>query len=63
MTTSHSPTKESPASPPQHQVEVHQELELMESDILDDILDLLDVAKEVMFDFDAWAQDVLSYQF
>ena len=52
-----------PASPPQHQVEVPQKLEIMELDILDDILDLLDMPKEVMFDFDAWAQDVLSYQF
>ena len=52
-----------PASPPQHQVEVPQELVLMELDILDDIPDLLAMPKEVMSDFDAWAQDVLSYQF
>ena len=35
----------------------------MELDILDDIPDLLDVPKEVMSEFDTWAQDVLSYQF
>ena len=52
-----------PVSPPQYQVEVPQELKLMELDIPDDIPDFLNVPKEVMFDFDAWAQDVLSYQF
>ena len=52
-----------PASPPQHQVEVNQELEQMELDIPGDILDLLDMSDEVMFDFDAWAQHELSYQF
>ena len=52
-----------PASPPQHQVDVPLELELMELDIPDDILDLLDMPKEVMSDFDAWAKDVVSYQF
>ena len=51
-----------PASPPQHQVEVPQELELIELDIPDDILDVLDVPKEVMLDFDTWAQDLPSHQ-
>ena len=57
------PHQGAPASSHQHQLQVPQELELKEFDILDDIPDLLDVVKEVMFDFDAWARDVLSYQF
>ena len=32
----------------------------MEFDIPDNILDLLDMPKEFMFDFDTWDQDVLS---
>ena len=44
-------------------MEVHQESEQMGLDIPDDIPDLLDVPEVVMFDFDAWAQDVPSYQF
>ena len=52
-----------PAAPPQHQLEVHQEAEQMELDIPDNIPDLLNVLEEVMFDFDAWAKDVLIYQF
>ena len=43
-------------------MDVHKESVLMELDILDNILDLLDVPEEVMFDFDARAQNVLSYQ-
>ena len=35
----------------------------MEWDILDYMLDLLDMPKDVMHDFDAWAQDVLNYLF
>ena len=37
--------------------------ELMGLDIPEDIPDLLDIPKDEMFDFDAWAQDVLSYQY
>ena len=36
--------------------------ELMEPDIPEDIPDLLDAPEEVMSEFDAWAQDVLNYQ-
>ena len=57
------PHQEVQASSPQHQVEVPQELKLMELNILDDIPDFLDVPDEVMFYFDAWAKNVLSYQF
>ena len=35
----------------------------MELDIPGDMPELLDVPKEVMSDFDAWAHDALSYQF
>ena len=35
----------------------------MELDIPEDIPDLFDIPEEVMSDFDASAQDVLSYQF
>ena len=54
-----------PAMLPQQpdQVEVLLEFELMEPDIPEDIPDLLDVPQEVMSEFDAWAHDVLSYQF
>ena len=45
------------------QVEVFQEFEVLELDIPEDKTDLLDVPQEVMPDFDAWGQDVLSYQF
>ena len=37
--------------------------ELMECDIPEGIPQLLDVSEEVMSNFDAWAQHVLSYQF
>ena len=56
----HSPNKEPQQS---DQVEVPPEVQLMELDIPEDISDLLDVPQEVMSDFDAWANDVLSYQF
>ena len=49
-----------PVSSPQQQVEVPQELELVELDIPDNIPDFLYVPKEIMSDFDAWVQDVLS---
>ena len=53
-----------PAMPLQQpdQVEMSPEIELMEQDIPEDIPDLLDVLKEVMSDFDAWAHNILSYQ-
>ena len=35
----------------------------MEMNILDDIQALLDMPKDVMFDFDTLTLDVLSYQF
>ena len=46
-----------------NQVEVPWELELMELDIPDDIPDLIDIPKDIVSDFEAWAYDVLSYQF
>ena len=51
--------------PPQQpdQIAVLPEFEPMELDIPEDVPDLLDVPEDVMSDFDAWAQDVLSYQF
>ena len=54
-----------PATLPQQpeQVEVPLEFELMELHIPEDIPDLLDIPEEVMSNFDAWAQDVLSYQY
>ena len=59
------PNQGVPATLPQQpdQVEVSPQFELMELDIPEDIPDLLDVPKEVMSDFDAWALGVLSYQF
>ena len=52
-------------TPPQqpNQVEVFPELELMELDVSDVIPDLIDVPKDIVLDFEAWAHDVLSYQF
>ena len=38
-------------------------MKLMELDILEDILDLLHIPEEMMSDLNAWAQDVLRYQF
>ena len=35
----------------------------MELDVPDDIPDLLDMPEDTVLDFEAWAQDVLSYQF
>ena len=59
-----SPPKESQPFPQQpEQVEVPPEFEVMELNIPEGILDLLDEPQEVMSDFDAWAQDVLNYQF
>ena len=57
--------QEIPATPSQQpdQVEVPPEFQLMELDIPEGIPDLLDVPQEEMSDFDAWAHDVLSYQF
>ena len=55
-----SPTKESQKP---DQMEVPPEFEVMELDTPEDIPDLLDVLQEVMSDLDAWAHDVLSYQF
>ena len=51
--------------PPQRpdQGKLLSESELMALDIPEDILDLFDVPEQMMSDFDAWAQDVLSYQF
>ena len=45
------------------QVEVFPELELMEQDVPDNIPDLIDVPRDTLLDFEAWAYDVLSYQF
>ena len=55
--------QELPVTPPPqpNQVEMLPEYKLMELDILEDIPDLLDVPEEVMSDFDAWAQHILSY--
>ena len=50
-------------SPQPDQVKMPLDYELMDLDILEDIPDLLDVPEHVMCDFDAWVQDVLSYQF
>ena len=54
-----------PATPPEQpdQVEVPPEFELMELDVPEDIPDWLDISEEVMSDFDAWDQDVLSTNF
>ena len=59
------PNQGLPDTPPQqsNQVEVPPELELMELDVPDDIPDLIDVPKDIVLDFEAWAHDVLSYQF
>ena len=35
----------------------------MDLDIPEDIPDLLDVSEDVMIDFNAWPQDVLSYKY
>ena len=53
------------AMPPQQpdQVEVLPEFDMMDLDIPEDIPDLLDIPEEIISDFDAWAQDELSYQF
>ena len=40
-----------------------QELELMELDVPDDISDLIDMPEDIVSDFEAWAHDVLSYEF
>ena len=65
MTPPPQPNQWVPATLPQQpdQGEVPLEFELMELDIPEDMPDLLDVPEEVIYDFDAWAQDVLSYQF
>ena len=65
MTQPLQPNQGVPAMLPQQpdQVEVSLEFELMELDILEDIPDLFDIPAQVMYNFDAWAQDVLSYKF
>ena len=34
----------------------------MDMEILDDLLDVTDVPKELLSDFDSWAHSVLEYQ-
>ena len=65
VTPAPQPNQGLPDTPPQHpnQVEVPPELELMELDVLDDIPDLIDMPEDTVLDFEAWAHNVLSYQF
>ena len=49
-------------SPQPDQVEVPQGLEQMDIKILEDLLDITDVPKELLSDFDSWAHSVLEYQ-
>ena len=44
------------------QVEMPPDYELMDLDIPEDIPDLLDIPEDMISDFDAWVQDVSSYQ-
>ena len=55
---------EMPANPllQPDQVEMPPEPELMESDIPEDIPDLIDIPEEVLSDFNAWAHSVLDYE-
>ena len=46
-----------------NQVEEPTELELMELDVPDDIPDFIDVSEDIVFEFEAWANDVLSFQY
>ena len=64
-TPSLKPDKGLPDTPPQQlkQVEVPPELELMELDVQDNIADWIDVPKDIVSDFEAWAHNVQSYQF
>ena len=56
--------QELPVTPPPQpdQVEMLPDYELMDLDITEYILVLLNVPQNVMSDFNAWAQDVFSYQ-
>ena len=45
-----------------NQVEMPQEPELMESDILEDILGLIDIPEEILSDSDTWTHSVLDYK-
>ena len=45
-----------------NQMEIPQEPELMELDIPEDRPDLIDIPEEVLSDLDAWAHNVLDYQ-
>ena len=47
--------------PQPDQREMPSDNEIMELNIQQDIPDLIDVPKEVISDFDAWAQSVLDY--
>ena len=53
-----------PATPPlqPNQLEMLPEPEHMDIDIPEDIADLIDISKEILSDFDAWAQSILEYQ-
>ena len=59
--TGHTPR---PATPPPQpiQEEVLPEAELVETSILDDLPDVINVPKELTSDFDSWAQSVLGHQ-
>ena len=50
-----------PSLQPDH-VEMPPDYEMMDLDIPEDIPDLLDVPQDVMFNYYAWVQDVLRYQ-
>ena len=53
-----------PVTPPPQtiQEELLQEPEPMDIKILDDLLDIIDVPKELFSDFDSWVQSVHQYQ-
>ena len=55
--------QELPVTPPPQpdQMEVPPDYELMDLDMPEDIQDLSDVPEDMMSNFDAWVQDVLSY--
>ena len=55
-------TQSSNLTPQPNQVEMPPDSELMELDVQEDILDLIDIPKVRLMDFDAWAHSVLNYQ-